>query len=91
MPGSACLPPPRRPRSTRSAPRSVGRPSAARRVLLAVDFVLTRKPHEVAMKEALGWSAFYVALPLAFGGYVWSAFGSQRGLEYSPATWSRSR
>lgn len=51
-------------------------------VLLVVDFVATRKPHEVSMKEAVAWSAFYVALPLAFGGYVWSAHGSERGVEY---------
>lgn len=51
-------------------------------VLLALDFLLTRRPHEVAMKEAVGWSAFYIALPLAFGGYVWWRFGSDRGLEY---------
>jgi TerC family integral membrane protein len=50
--------------------------------LLALDFLLTRRPHEVSMKEALGWSAFYVALPLAFGGYIWQRFGDQRGLEY---------
>jgi tellurite resistance protein TerC len=51
-------------------------------VLLVVDFLLTRRPHEVSMKEAVGWSAFYVALPLAFGGYIWAAFGSERGIEY---------
>jgi tellurite resistance protein TerC len=51
-------------------------------LLIAVDFALTRKPHEVSMREALAWSAFYVALPLAFGGYVWQRFGSERGLEY---------
>ncbi len=50
--------------------------------LLLVDFVATRKPHEVSMREAVGWSVFYVALPLAFGGYVWSAHGSERGVEY---------
>jgi TerC family integral membrane protein len=50
--------------------------------LVAMDFVLTRRPHEVSMKEAIGWSAFYVALPLAFGVYIWSRFGSERGLEY---------
>ncbi|HSE69142.1 MAG TPA: TerC family protein [Nocardioidaceae bacterium] len=50
--------------------------------LLALDFVLTRRPHEVSMREAVGWSAFYVALPLAFGGFVWWRFGSDRGLEY---------
>ena len=50
--------------------------------LLVVDFIATRKPHEVSMREALGWSAFYIALPLAFGGYVWSQHGSERGVEY---------
>ena len=51
-------------------------------VLLALDFVLTRRPHEVSMREALGWSAFYVALPLAFGAFIWWQYGGQRGLEY---------
>ena len=51
-------------------------------VLIALDFVLTRRPHEVSMKEALGWSAFYIALPLAFGVWVWNAHGSQTGFEY---------
>lgn len=51
-------------------------------VLLALDFVLTRRPHEVSMKEAVGWSAFYVALPLAFGAFIWSRYGGERGLEY---------
>jgi TerC family integral membrane protein len=50
--------------------------------LLVVDFIATRKPHEVSMKEAISWSAFYVALPLAFGVYIWSTHGGDRGLEY---------
>ncbi len=67
---------------------SIGTPTlwaltlAAVAALLVVDFLLTRRPHAVSMREALAWSAFYVALPLAFGGYVWSAHGSDRGLEY---------
>ncbi|WKN48712.1 TerC/Alx family metal homeostasis membrane protein [Nocardioides sp. Arc9.136] len=51
-------------------------------VLLLVDFLLTRRPHEVSMKEALGWSAFYVALPLAFGTWIWAQHGSTTGVEY---------
>ena len=51
-------------------------------VLLAVDMFLTRRPHEVGMREAVGWSAFYIALPLAFGLWIWSSFGSRTGLEY---------
>ena len=50
--------------------------------LLVLDFVATRRPHEVSMKEAVAWSAFYVALPLAFGGWIWSRHGSERGVEY---------
>jgi tellurite resistance protein TerC len=50
--------------------------------LLALDFVLTRRPHEVSMREAVGWSVFYVALPLLFAVYVWQGHGSDRGLEY---------
>lgn len=50
--------------------------------LLVLDFLITRKPHEVSMREAVGWSAFYIAIPLAFGLWVWSTYGQERGLEY---------
>jgi TerC family integral membrane protein len=51
-------------------------------LLLVIDFVATRRPHEVSMREAVGWSAFYIALPLAFGVWVWTEHGDKRGLEY---------
>ena len=50
--------------------------------LLVFDFLLTRRPHAVAMREAIGWSLFYLAIPLAFGVWIWSAYGQQKGLEY---------
>jgi tellurite resistance protein TerC len=50
--------------------------------LLLVDFLLTRRPHAVEMKEAVSWSVFYIALPLLFGVWVWFEFGSDRGVEY---------
>lgn len=50
--------------------------------LFVLDFIITRRPHEVSMREALGWSAFYIAIPVAFGVYLWSTFGGQIGLEY---------
>jgi tellurite resistance protein TerC len=50
--------------------------------LLVLDFLLTRRPHEVSMKEAVGWSTFYVAIPVAFGVWLWSSYGGDRGLEY---------
>lgn len=67
---------------------SVGTPTlwaitlAAVLALITVDFLLTRRPHEVSMREASLWSAFYIALPLGFGGWVWWRYGSDRGTEF---------
>lgn len=71
-----------------AAPTSVGTPTvwfltiAGVLGLLVLDFVVTRRPHTVSMREAVAWSAFYVAIPVAFGVWVWSAHGGERGLEY---------
>ncbi|MGC5028664.1 TerC/Alx family metal homeostasis membrane protein [Micromonospora sp. DT229] len=68
--------------------QSIGTPSlwaitiAGVIALLVLDFIVTRRPHEVSLKEALGWSAFYIALPLAFGAWVWSRYGRQEGIDY---------
>ena len=51
-------------------------------LLLTVDFLVTRKPHEVSFKEAVGWSIFYIALPVIFGVWVWNAHGSETGIKY---------
>jgi tellurite resistance protein TerC len=52
-------------------------------VMLALDLgVFHRKDHVVRPREALAWSAVWVALALAFGGYVWARHGSTPGLEY---------
>jgi TerC family integral membrane protein len=50
--------------------------------LLAVDFLITRRPHEVGLREASLWSLVYIALPLGFGGWVWTRHGAEIGLEY---------
>ena len=51
-------------------------------LLVLLDFIITRRPHEVSLREALGWSAFYIALPVAFGVWIWSRGGSDVGVEY---------
>ena len=44
-------------------------------VLLALDLgVFHRKAHVVSVKEALGWSAFWAALGLAFAGFVYVGY-----------------
>ncbi len=52
-------------------------------LLLAFDLgVLHRDGHEIEVRESLLLSGFYIALGLAFGGFVWWQLGSQSGLEY---------
>ncbi len=51
--------------------------------LLALDLgVFHRRDHEVGAKEALAWSGVWIALALAFGGWVWLRHGPVSGLEY---------
>ena len=50
--------------------------------LFAIDFLVTRRPHDPSMREAIGWSAFYIAIPVVFGGWLWWQYGSQQGVEY---------
>ena len=51
--------------------------------LFVLDFLITRRPHAVSMREAIGWSVFYVAIPVAFGAWLWRAYGSEIGLQFS--------
>ena len=54
--------------------------------LILVDlFTVSSKPHDVMFKEATLWSIFYIGIAVAFGAWVWSAYGSQFGTEYFAA------
>jgi tellurite resistance protein TerC len=51
--------------------------------LLALDLgVLNRRDHVIRPREAIGWSALWIGLALAFGAFVWARHGADRGLEY---------
>ncbi|MCI3135252.1 TerC family protein [Phenylobacterium aquaticum] len=51
--------------------------------LLALDLgVLHRRSREIGVAESLVNSALYIALGLAFGGFVWWRMGETSGLEY---------
>lgn len=45
-------------------------------------FVFHRHPHKISIKEALLLSTFWIAIGLAFSGYVYYAKGYQRAVEY---------
>jgi tellurite resistance protein TerC len=51
--------------------------------LLAFDLgILHRDQHEIEVKESLGLSAFYIAIALIFGGWVWWHLGPESGINY---------
>lgn len=45
-------------------------------------FVFHRNPHKISLKEALLLSAFWIAIGVAFGAYVYYTKGYDRGVEY---------
>ncbi len=55
-------------------------------VLLALDLgVFNRKAHVVSVREALGWSAFWIALGLSFAVFIYVAYENHwMGLGLSP-------
>jgi len=50
--------------------------------LVAVDFFIGRKPHEVSLKEAGIWSSVWVALAIAFGLVLLGVGGSAPAGEF---------
>jgi tellurite resistance protein TerC len=51
--------------------------------LLILDLVVfNRKAHEVSIKEALGWSAFWISLALVFNVWVTFEYGKEIGLQW---------
>ncbi|MBW3554012.1 MAG: TerC family protein [Gemmatimonadetes bacterium] len=51
--------------------------------MLALDlFVFHREAHEVSLREAAAWSAFWIALALVFNLGVYHFMGAQVGLEF---------
>ena len=54
--------------------------------MLVLDLgVFHRKAHVVEVREALGWSAFWISLAVIFGIGVWYFFGAERALEFATA------
>lgn len=52
-------------------------------LLLAFDLgVLHRDSHEIGVRESLALSAFYIAIGLAFGGWVWYLRGQEDAVLY---------
>ena len=51
-------------------------------VMLLIDLFAHRHAAEISMREAAGWSVFWVTLGLGFGALIWANFGPEYGQEY---------
>lgn len=52
-------------------------------VMLLLDLIVFhRKAHEVSIREALGWSVFWICLSLLFNVYVYVEYGHEIGLQW---------
>lgn len=45
--------------------------------MLTLDLVVHRKAHVIKMREALGWSAFWISMALGFGVFIYYAYNNQ--------------
>jgi TerC family integral membrane protein len=51
--------------------------------MLLLDLgVFHRKSERVSVRAALGWTAFWIALSMAFNAWIWTEFGQEKGLEF---------
>lgn len=50
--------------------------------MLAVDLFAHRRAHVIGVREAAGWSVFWVATGVGFGALIWWQYGSEFGQQY---------
>ena len=50
--------------------------------MLAVDLFAHRRAHVIGVGEAAAWSVVWVTIGVAFGAWVWQAYGAELGQQY---------
>ena len=51
--------------------------------MLLLDLgVFHRKAQKVSVRQALGWTVFWIALSMAFNAWIWTSHGQEKGLEF---------
>lgn len=51
-------------------------------VMLLIDLFAHRNAHEISLREAAGWSLFWVTIGLGFGVLIWTTAGAEFGQQY---------
>ena len=51
-------------------------------IMLTIDLVAHRSAHVIGVREAAGWSIFWITSGVAFGGVIWWLFGAEFGQQY---------
>jgi tellurite resistance protein TerC len=51
-------------------------------LLLAFDLRISSRRGTERFREAFGWSVFWIALSVAFGFWIWVAYGGEQGLQF---------
>jgi len=51
-------------------------------VLLALDLRISARQTKQGFREAVGWSLFWITLSIVFGGWLWTQYGGEQGLEF---------
>jgi tellurite resistance protein TerC len=50
--------------------------------MLAVDLIAHRRAHVIGVREAAAWSGVWVVIGVAFGAWIWAAYGAELGQQY---------
>ncbi len=50
--------------------------------MLVIDLVAHRQAHVIGLREAAGWSVFWVVSGITFGVIIWMLFGAEFGQQY---------
>lgn len=54
-------------------------------ILLYIDLMQTKNPHEISAKQALKNSGYWVSISILLGGLIWFTMGAEKGAEFFTA------
>ena len=68
--------------------RNIGSPAlwagflAGVMIMLIIDLKISARSQNATFREAVGWSIFWIVLSVGFGGFLWTIYGGEQGLQF---------